>query len=47
MQVRLGPFVLDSESRELLRDSHRVPLSLQALAPPSEIVAVVIPLMTR
>ena len=30
MQVRFGPFVLDSESRELLRDSHRVPLSPKA-----------------
>ena len=30
MQVRFGPFVLDSESRELLRDGHRVPLSPKA-----------------
>ena len=30
MQVRFGPFVLDSESRELLRDSSRVPLSPKA-----------------
>ena len=30
MQVRFGPFLLDSESRELLRDSSRVPLSPKA-----------------
>jgi len=30
MQVRFGPFVLASESRELLRDGHRVPLSPKA-----------------
>jgi hypothetical protein len=30
MQVRFGPFVLDSESRELLRDGHRVSLSPKA-----------------
>jgi DNA-binding winged helix-turn-helix (wHTH) protein len=30
MQVRFGPFILDSESRELLRDGHRVPLSPKA-----------------
>ena len=30
MQVRFGPFVLDSESRELLRDGHPVALSPKA-----------------
>ena len=30
MQVRFGPFVLDSESRELLRDGPAVPLSPKA-----------------
>ena len=30
MQVRFGPFLLDSESRELLRDRSRVPLSPKA-----------------
>ena len=30
MQVRFGPFLLDSESRELLRDSSRVLLSPKA-----------------
>jgi DNA-binding winged helix-turn-helix (wHTH) protein len=30
MHVRFGPLVLDSESRELLRDGHRVPLSPKA-----------------
>ena len=30
MQVRFGPFVFDSESRELLRDSRLVPLSPKA-----------------
>jgi DNA-binding winged helix-turn-helix (wHTH) protein len=30
VQVRFGPFVLDSESRELLRNSHRVALSPKA-----------------
>jgi DNA-binding winged helix-turn-helix (wHTH) protein len=32
MQVRFGPFVLDSESRELLRDDQRVLLSPKAFA---------------
>ena len=39
MQVRFGPFVLDSESRELLRDSHRVPLSPKAFELLSILVA--------
>src|SRR5580765_8046266 len=30
MQVRFGPFVLDSDSRELLRDGYRVRLSPKA-----------------
>ena len=30
MQVHFGPFVLDSESREVLRDGRRVPLSPKA-----------------
>ena len=30
MQVRFGPFILDSESRELLRGGQRVPLSPKA-----------------
>jgi len=30
VQVRFGPFLLDSESRELLRDRSRVPLSPKA-----------------
>jgi DNA-binding winged helix-turn-helix (wHTH) protein len=30
VQVRFGPFVLDPESRELLRDGHRIPLSPKA-----------------
>ena len=39
MQVRFGPFVLDSESRELLRDGHRVPLSPKAFELLSILVA--------
>jgi DNA-binding winged helix-turn-helix (wHTH) protein len=39
MQVRFGPFVLDSESRELLRDSHRVSLSPKAFELLSILVA--------
>ena len=31
MQVRFGPFVLDAESRELLRDSRPVSLSPRAV----------------
>ena len=30
MQISFGPFVLDSESRELLRDGHPVALSPKA-----------------
>ena len=30
MQVRFGTFLLDSETRELLRDGNRVPLSPKA-----------------
>ena len=39
MQVRFGPFVLDSESRELRRDSQRVPLSPKAFELLSILVA--------
>ena len=39
MQVRFGPFVLDSESRELLRDNHPVSLSPKALELLSILVA--------
>ena len=39
MQVRFGPFVLDSASRELLRDSHRVSLSPKAFELLSILVA--------
>ena len=39
MQVRFGPFLLDSETRELLRDSSRVPLSPKAFELLSILVA--------
>ena len=39
MQVRFGPFVFDSESRELRRDSQRVPLSPKAFELLSILVA--------
>ena len=39
MQVRFGPFVLDSESRELLRDNQRVSLSPKAFELLSILVA--------
>ena len=39
MQVRFGPFVLDSESRELRRDSQRVSLSPKAFELLSVLVA--------
>lgn len=40
MQIHFGPFVLDSESRELLRDSQRVSLSPKAFELLSILVAI-------
>ena len=39
MQVHFGPFILDTDSRELLRDRHRVSLSPKAFELLSILVA--------